>query len=84
MNFYIEVKEIIRTIIGEYTIVKDHRGDSGRTGVIEIFANGQRFFAKIHNRLSHWHPEVFAYKNWTKAIEPLAPKMYASLNKGKY
>ena len=73
---------IVGSIMGDFEIVKDHRGDNERTGVAEILSNGQRFFVKIHNRLSHWHPEVFAYKNWTKAIEPLAPAMYASFNNG--
>jgi hypothetical protein len=76
------VQEIVASITGDFEIIKDHRGGNERTGVFEIFSNGQRFFVKVHNRLSRWHPEVFAYKNWTKTIEPLAPAMYASFNNG--
>lgn len=82
MIFDTETKDVVGEIIGEFEIIKDHRGDNNRTGVIEVLAEKQRFFVKIHNSLSHWHPEVYAYRNWTKTIEPLAPVMYASFNNG--
>ncbi len=83
MIFDHDTKELIRSLIGDYAVLKDHRGDNGRTGVMEVSSGGERYFVKIHNRLSHWHPEVFAYRHWTKGIEPLAPTMRASFNTGE-
>ncbi len=75
-----KVKQIINSIIGEFEMVKDHREKSERTGVIEIVASGERYFVKIHNRLSRWNPEVYAYQNWIINIQNMAPKLIESFN----
>ena len=75
--------DIISTIVGSFDIIDDHRADNERTGVISINVNNQKFFVKIHKNLWHWHPEVFAYKSWTKFVEPFAPIMRSSFNNGE-
>lgn len=82
MIFSEQTKELISSIIGPFEVVKDHRGNNDRTGVMEAAAGGARYFVKIHNRLSHWHPEVYAYKNWTTNMEGKAPKLVADFNEG--
>lgn len=67
-------------LVGKFEIVKDHRGDNDRTGVIEIIATGKRMFVKVHNRLSRWSPEVYAYKNWTHVVSPYAPTLLHTFN----
>jgi len=69
--------------IGAFEVLANHRGDSARTGVIEISAQGQRLFVKIHNRLNRWNPEVFAYSNWTPRVGAFAPTMVAQFNDGE-
>jgi len=59
--------------VGEFNIVNDHINSSNRTGVIEIDANNEKMFVKIHNRLSRWSPEVYAYKNWTHIFKEYDP-----------
>ena len=70
----------IESLVGKFEIVKDHRGDNDRTGVIEIIAEGKRMFIKVHNRLSRWNPEVYAYKNWTHILSPYAPNLLHTFN----
>ncbi|MFC3925078.1 aminoglycoside phosphotransferase family protein [Clostridium punense] len=65
----------IETLVGAFEIVRDHRANNDRTGVIEIDAEGKRMFVKIHNRLSRWNPEAYAYKNWTKILSPYTPTL---------
>ena len=76
MKFTKETINFIENNIGNFTILNDHRKNVDRTGVIEIEASKKRFFVKIHNRLSRWGPEVFAYKNWLHRLEPMVPKLY--------
>ena len=66
---------IIEDLVGKFTIIYVHRPKSTRTGVFEILANGNRYFVKIYNRLSRWHPEVYAYENWTNCLGDYAPKL---------
>ena len=67
---------IIKSSVGNYRLVKEHRNNSTRTGVFEIQTeNKERLFVKIHNRLNRWNPEVYAYQNWVSAIHPYAPKL---------
>jgi hypothetical protein len=70
----------IETLVGKFKLIKDHRGGNDRTGVIEIDAEGKRMFVKIHNRLSRWNPEVYAYKNWTQILSPYAPTLLHTFN----
>lgn len=64
---------MINSFVGEFEIIKDHRNSSNRTGVLEINAKNERMFVKVYNRLSHWSPEVYAYKNWTHIFKEYAP-----------
>lgn len=75
-----EVIRIVNSLVGEFEIIKDHRNDSNRTGVLEINANNKRMFLKIHNRLSRWSPEVYAYKNWTHILGEYTPKLIHYFN----
>lgn len=75
-----EVIWIVNSLVGEFEIIKDHRNSSNRTGVLEINANNKRMFIKIHNRLSRWSPEVYAYKNWTHILGEYAPRLIHSFN----
>ena len=70
-----QTQEQVRSIIGEYEIVINHRKDDERTGVLEVLSGGNRLFVKVYSRTSHWHRELFAYKNWVPAIQPYAPKL---------
>lgn len=70
----------IQALVGEFVVVKDHRVNNDRTGVIEIIAEGKRMFIKVHNRLSRWNPEVFAYQNWTHILSPYAPTLLHTFN----
>jgi hypothetical protein len=70
----------IELLVGKFEVVKDHRGNNDRTGVIEIMAEGKRMFVKVHNRLSRWNPEVYAYKNWTPLLSPYAPTLLHTFN----
>jgi len=72
------VVSTVRSLIGEFTVIKDHRSSSDRTGVLEINAKNKRMFLKIHNRLNRWNPEVYAYKNWTCVFGEYAPKLIDS------
>ena len=83
MIFDEKTKALVEARIGLFDIIKNHRGDSKRTGVLEISAQRQRLFVKIHNRLSRWHPEVFAYRNWTKRVAAYAPTMVAVFNENE-
>ena len=67
--------KIINSIIGEFQIIKDHRKGSDRTGVLEIVVDDKKMFVKLHNRLSRWSPEVYAYRNWNYILEGYAPKL---------
>lgn len=78
MLFNEQTKQIINSIIGDFEVIHNHRGNSDRTGVLEITANGERYFVKIYNRLSHWHAEVFAYKNWMEDIQGMVPVLVSS------
>lgn len=73
-----KLTDTIKSLIGNFNIVEELRKDSNRTGVFEIRANSQTMYVKIHNRLSRWNPEVYAYKNWTSMLEPFAPKLIHS------
>jgi hypothetical protein len=70
----------IDTLVGKFKLIKDHRGNNDRTGVIEIDAEGKRMFVKIHNRLSRWNAEVYAYKNWTQILSPYTPTLLHTFN----
>lgn len=75
MIFNDKLQYNIQSLIGKFEIVKDHRDDSSRTGVIEIKAQDKRMFIKIHNRLSRWSSEVYAYQNWMKVLSPYVPTL---------
>ena len=83
MIFDEQTKALVEAHIGSFDVIKNHRGDSNRTGVLEVSAQGQRLFVKIHNRLSRWHPEVFAYCNWMERLAPHAPAMVAKFNENE-
>lgn len=70
-----KVIKIANCLIGDFKIVKDHRNGSNRTGVLEISVGNKRMFIKVHNRLSRWNPEVYAYRNWTCILEEYAPTL---------
>lgn len=80
MIFSEQTKALISSLIGTFEIIRDHRRDNDRTGVIEVTAGGERYFVKLHNRLSHWNPEVYAYRNWTSNIQGMVPKLVADFN----
>ena len=81
MVFDTNAYDLIASLIGSFEILQDHRRDNTRTGVLEVLSNDkERFFVKIHNRLSHWNPEVYAYENWTKPLENYAPTLVVSFN----
>lgn len=65
----------INSIVGEFKIIKDHRKGSNRTGVLEIRVDDKKMFVKLHNRLSRWSPEVYAYRNWTHKLKEYAPEL---------
>ncbi|NLV37544.1 MAG: phosphotransferase [Clostridiaceae bacterium] len=71
---------IVSDLVGNFDIVEGLRNDSNRTGVFKIKVSNEILFVKIHNRLSRWNPEVYAYKNWTSALEPFTPKLLHSFN----
>lgn len=75
MIFNEQLQYNVQSLIGEFEIIKDYRDDSSRTGVIEIKAQGKRMFIKIHNRLSRWSAEVYAYQNWMKVLSPYVPTL---------
>jgi hypothetical protein len=76
-----KIERFISPAIGSFKVLNNHRKDSVRTGVIEVLSgDNKRYFVKAHNRLSHWHPEVYAYKNWTKALKQQAPSLVAAFN----
>ena len=83
MIFDEKTKALVEARIGSFDIIKNHRGDSKRTGVLEVRAQGQHLFVKIHNRLSRWHPEVFAYRNWMERLAPHVPAMVAEFNENE-
>jgi len=81
MIFDARTEDIIKSIIGSFKQLGDRRKSSERTGVIEVLSDdGNRYFVKIHNRLSHWNPEIYAYKHWIKPLEQYAPSLIASFN----
>jgi len=80
MTFDDNTKKYITSIIGHFNILNDHRKDSARTGVVEILSEEKWLFLKIHSRLSHWNPEVYAYNNWTKHLGDYAPSLVTSFN----
>ena len=82
MLFNSGTNEVIESIVGSFAVAKDHRENSARTGVREISAQGQTLFVKIYNRLNRWHPEVFAYRNWTARLGAFAPELIAAFNEG--
>lgn len=79
-----DLTNIIESLVGKFEIINEHRKDSTRTGVFEIKANNETMYVKIHNRLSRWNPEVYAYKNWTSILEPYAPKLLNCFNDDKF
>ena len=81
MIFGAETHKTITFAIGPFEIINDRRKDSVRTGVLEVLSHdGRRFFVKIHNRLSRWNPEVYAYGHWTKPLGQYAPDLIASFD----
>ena len=70
-----QTQEQVHSIIGEYEIIVNHRKDDKRTGVLEVLSGNNRLFVKVYSRTSHWHREMFAYKNWVPTIQPFAPKL---------
>jgi hypothetical protein len=81
MLFDTKTNEVITSAIGAFNIVNDLRRSSTRTGVIEILSeNNERYFIKIHNRLSRWNPEVYAYMHWTESLGSFAPTLVTSFN----
>ena len=81
MLFDTKTNDFISSTIGDFQIINDHRKDSSRTGVIEILSNeNKRYFVKIHNRLSRWNPEVYAYEHWVEPLGQYAPSLIASFN----
>lgn len=77
-----EAARAVRSLVGDFRVVGEHRADSDRTAVSEIAAGGERLFVKVHGRLSHWHPEVFAYRSWTGRVAPQAPVMRGAFCEG--
>lgn len=75
-----KIVRFVKSLIGNFEIIKDHRSNSNRTGVLEIIANDKRMFLKIHNRLNRWSPEVYAYKNWTYILGDYVPKLVHFFN----
>lgn len=75
-----QLTSLVSAVVGQYEIIRDHRGDNKRTGVFEILADKKRYFVKIHNRLSRWNPEIFAYTHWTEAIIPYSPTLVSTFN----
>jgi len=73
---------ITRSLVGEFQVINEYRKESVRTGVFEIQTNSQNLFVKIHNRLSRWNPEVFAYENWIPALKTFAPNLIYAFNDG--
>lgn len=80
MLFDVAVMEKIHSIVGPFEVLSERRKDSSRTGVMEIRTDNNRLFVKVHNRLSRWNPEVYAYKHWTKVIEPFVPTLFSEFN----
>jgi len=75
------VEDFVTSAIGPFEVLGDHRKDSVRTGVIEVLSSdGDRYFVKIHSRLSRWNPEVYAYNNWVEPLGQHAPTLVASFN----
>ncbi|KKK59884.1 hypothetical protein LCGC14_3029890, partial [marine sediment metagenome] len=72
-----EVAKWLKTIVGEYKLAGNYRKHSERTGVWRIQAAGGMRFLKIHKEKRKWHPEVYAYQNWTSAYEPYVPQLIA-------
>ena len=65
--------------IGDYKILGTYHSGSPRTGVWRIQSSKGVYFYKVYQRRSRWGTEVYAYKNWTCAIDPFAPKLEAVL-----
>ena len=82
MEFEPKINDIIASAIGPFEVLHDHRKDSVRTGVVEVLSEGNRYFVKIHNRLSRWNPEVYAYKHWTKPCGKFCPSLVEAFNDG--
>jgi fructosamine-3-kinase len=81
-NISEEAKSWLESQIGNYEIICAHRIDSSRTGVWHVQSNKEKYFFKINRRRNRWGTEVFAYKNWTSAIEPYVPTLVAVFDDG--
>ncbi|QTA37917.1 aminoglycoside phosphotransferase family protein [Thermosipho ferrireducens] len=75
-----KIVRFVKSLIGNFEVVKNHRSNSNRTGVLEIITNNKRMFVKIHKRLNRWSPEVYAYKNWTCILGDYVPKLVHFFN----
>jgi fructosamine-3-kinase len=77
-----EANSWLESQIGNYEILCAHRIGSARTGVWHVQSGKGKYFFKINRRRSRWGTEVFAYKNWTSAIEPYVPTLVAVFDDG--
>ncbi len=78
----LELHHKVFELLGDFTIIKNHREGSKRTGVWEIQAkcSMKKFYVKSFSRVNRWHPEVYAYKNWITSIKPFAPELVGVIN----
>jgi len=65
--------------IGEFKIIQNYRGQGARTSVWRVETDGKYFIVKLHHRKEKWHPEVYAYSQWTEAYAPYAPTLVGIL-----
>jgi hypothetical protein len=63
------------TLIGRATVLSTHRAPGARSGVWRLQASSGRYFLKLHKEPRHWHPEVYAYRQWARALLPLVPEL---------
>lgn len=74
-----ELVSLIKASIGEFTIIRNFRRISLRTGVWKIQSrpDGRNYFVKTYSRKHRWHPEVYAYRNWVGHLQPYVPELIA-------
>ncbi len=71
----IEVKSWLDGLIGKYHIISVHREHSAGTGVWKIGTSLGSYFLKLHKEEKKWHPEVYAYNNWSSSYKPYLPEL---------
>lgn len=69
----------IISLIGPFQVIQNYRVQGARTSVWKIASQEKKFIVKFHHRKEKWHPEVFAYTQWTSAYAPYAPTLIGVL-----